>query len=138
MQLTSEQEKFMSHKRLNMEPAGLSAHKYKNKRSKGKRSALLREKVSMAASSSWSQTELLSRPGGISHQAQQKGRKSSQSSARGLGEEVWVDLTTKTRVERAEMHVTETKHRLLQKDEHLFTTLQTVASDTNNKFVLQK
>lgn len=51
----------------------------KELKGKGKRSALLSEKVSMAASSSWSQTELLSRPGRIPHEEQQEGKKAAKA-----------------------------------------------------------
>lgn len=52
-------------------------HTYMGKKGKGMRLALLREKVSMAASSSWSQTELLSRPRRISQEEQQEGREAA-------------------------------------------------------------
>lgn len=54
---------------------------------KGQRSALLREKVSIAASSSWSQTELLSRPGIVPHEEQQEERKAARAGGGGLGKE---------------------------------------------------
>lgn len=56
---------------------------------RAKRLALLREKVSMAASSSWSQTELLSRPGSKSPEQQRETREAPKRE--GLGEEgEWV------------------------------------------------
>lgn len=72
-----------SHQRLNTELAWMNSttntHITYRKNDKGKRLALLREKVSMAASSSWSQTELLSRPGKISQEEQQEGREAARA-----------------------------------------------------------
>lgn len=58
----------------------------------------------MAASSSWSQTELLSRPGRISQEEQQEGREAArEQEGGGLGEEV-SRFNGKTRAESREPH----------------------------------
>ena len=97
------------------------------KQGKGKRLALLREKVSMAASSSWSQTELLSRPGRISQEEQQEGREVAR--ARGVRAKRWISLVAKQ--EQREPRNASEEHKEGQTktyDTYLLTYLELIAS----------